>query len=447
MSLTPAAAWNESYSNSKHPTMVRLEMISTYLAVFLAPFATFRFFGLNFTISDLFYCASFGVLILAGLIPRSPLQSAMWYWMFGSALLLLGLLGASLINGDAARGLLVCVQYLFAYVLLVPLVIRGDIDRMQKLAMLFLAGVIVIDIHGILSFYLVGYVPTLPGEGKGIVTGARRLATILGNPNLAGAINALVIPSLLYLWFAGRLPRWFASTLLAIIVVTVVLTSSNSGLAAMTLSLLIFIGLVANVRLLVRLSILALILAVILYVGGLDLLPSAFQKRVLGALTTGDIDEAGSFVSRTQLMLEALSVISAKQILLLGIGADQFRTISVQNAPVHNIYLLLWVEGGLVALFGWLFYAGVGITLAYSAWRLRLERHVAASTLATCGVFLLIAFSNPHMYGRYWTTPVLISIGIVAVHLRAWAIEQRKKETYVTIKDIRSGAAARHRAR
>lgn len=447
MSLTRAATWDGSYSDSKRTTMIRLETISTYIAVFLAPFATFRFFGLNFTISDLFYCATFGLLILAGRIPRSPLQSATWYWMLGSGLLLIGLLVPSLVVGDAARGLLVFIQYLFAYVLLLPIVVRGDINRMHMIAILFLAGVIVIDIHGILSFYLVGYVPTVPGEGKGIVTGARRLATILGNPNLAAAINALTIPTLLYLWFAGQLRRWAASTLLAIMVITVVLTSSNSGLAAMALSMVGFISLVANTRLLVRVAIVVLILGVILYIGGMDLLPAAFQKRVLSALSSGDIDEAGSFVSRTQLMLEALDVIFTQKILLLGIGADQFRTISVEGAPVHNLYLLLWVEGGVVALFGWLFYAGVGITLAVSAWRLRLESYVAASTLATCGVFLVIAFSNPHMYGRSWTTPLLINIGILATQLRDRRIELRNKETLVTLRDIRNAAAARRTAK
>lgn len=446
MSLTRAATWDETHSSAKRTTMIRVETISTYIAVFLAPFATFRFFGLNFTISDLFYCASFALIVLAALIPRSPLYHSTWYWLFGSVLLLVGLLGASLVYGDAARGLLVCVQYLFAYVLLLPIIVRGDIDRMHTLAKLFLAGVIVIDVHGILSYYLVGYVPT-PGGGKGIVTGARRLATILGNPNLAAAINALTIPTLLYLWFAGQLRRWLASTLLAIIVLTVILTSSNSGLAAMTLSLMAFISVVANGKLLVRLSIVVLVLAVILYVGGFDLLPVAFQKRVLPALSSGDFDEAGTFISRTQLMLEALSVIMAKQILLLGIGADQFRTISVQSAPVHNLYLLLWVEGGLSALFGWLFYTGVGVALAFTALRHRLERHAIAISLSTCAVFLLIAFSNAHMYGRYWTTPLLINIGILAVHLRTREIDSRKRETLLAFKDIRSAAAARHKAR
>lgn len=420
-------SWDGGNSSAKVITLSRAEVISTYIAVFLAPFATFRFFGLNFTASDLFYCASFVLLLLARRLAPSPLYFATWLWLFGFVLLLTGLLVASLYVGDPARGLLVCIQYLFAYVILLPIVLRGDIDQLNRLATIFLAGIIVIDIHGILTFYAFGYVPT-GGSGKGVVTGANRLATILGNPNLAAAMNALSIPIVLYLWFAGRLSKWLASALFVIIVATVILTSSNSGLAAMTLSTLVFIGCVANVRLLMRVAIIALVLATILYVGGFDLLPAAFQKRVLPALSTGDIDEAGSFVSRSALMLEALSVISTKEILFLGIGADQFRMISVQNTPVHNVYLLLWVEGGLAALFGWLVFPAVGLYLGLVGLRLRLERHVIAVSVSTAMVFLLIAFSNAHMYGRYWTTPLLINFGILVVHLRARAIALQRQE-------------------
>lgn len=298
---------------------------------------------------------------------------------------------------------------------------------MHKLAKAFLFGIIVIDVHGILSFYFVGYVPTT-GAGKGIVTGANRLATILGNPNLASAMNALSIPSLLYLWFAGRLSNWLGSVFLAIVVATVVLTSSNSGLAALALSLLVYIGLVANARLLVRLALIVLLVAIVLYFGGFELLPTAFQKRVLPALSTGDFDEAGTFVSRSQLMLEALNVISAKGILLLGLGADQFRTISLQTAPVHNLYLLLWVEGGLSALIGWLLFSAVGLYLCIAAWRVRLERYVIAIGASTIAVWLLIAFSNPHMYGRYWTTPLLLNIGVLAAQVRARTNDLRRQE-------------------
>jgi O-antigen ligase len=425
MLLDRDSIWDVSGRDFKHNTLSRAELASTSIAVFLAPFASLRFFDLSFTASDLFYCTSLVLLVLARGISRSPLYSGTWLWLLAYLIMLIGLFGSSLVSGDPVRGILVCLQYFFAYILLMPIVVRADIDVIHKLAKLFLVAMIVIDVHGILSFYFVGYVP---GAGKGIVTGANRLATILGNPNLAAAMNALSIPTLLYLWFAGRLSNWLCSLFLFIMIATVVLTSSNSGLAALILSTLVFVSFVANGRFLVRLSFIVLLLAIFLYVGGFDLLPIAFQKRVLPALSTGDIEEAGTFVSRSQLMLEALDVISAKGILLLGLGADQFRTISVQGAPVHNLYLLLWVEGGLLALVGWLIFAAVGIYLSVAALSIRLERHVVAISASTTAVFLLVAFSNAHMYGRYWTTPFLINLGILAVQLRARTITLSRQE-------------------
>ncbi|RVO86009.1 O-antigen ligase family protein, partial [Sinorhizobium meliloti] len=273
-----------------------------------------------------------------------------------------------------------------------------------------------IDIHGIITFYTVGYVP---GEGKGVVTGGKRLATVLRNPNLAAAINALTLPILLFFWSSGRVKSYLALPALVIVIVTVVLTSSNSGLFSTALCLAVFIAMISTPRLLLRLALGAgIVVGGAALFGNKEMLPKTFQTRVLGALSSGDISEAGTFLSRAALMEEAAHIISEEQIRLVGLGADQFRERSVQSAPVHNIYLLLWVEGGLLALVGWLMFSGVGMLLALAILKVGGDKRALAAVVTTILVFLVIALFNPHMYARYWTMPILLCFGLGLTQLR-----------------------------
>jgi O-antigen ligase len=152
--------------------------------------------------------------------------------------------------------------------------------------------------------------------------------------------------------------------------------------------------------------------------GGTSLLPKTFQTRVLQAITSGDINEAGTFLSRADLMKEAISVISDKGIFFLGLGADQFREISVQTAPVHNLYLLLWVEGGVTSLVGWLLFTLAGLLIWLALWRANGPRPALAAQAAVMAVILSIAMFNAHMYARYFLVPILLVHGISLSHLR-----------------------------
>lgn len=399
--------------------LAAIERAVVYTAVFLAPYATLRFSELFFTFSDFFFCLSLFLLLITGRIRSRPLEGGTSVWLVAFILLFLGIMLGSLFNGSPQRGLIVMGQYLFAYMILMVILIRDDQREAYRLAGIFLVSVILIDIHGIITFYTVGYVP---GEGKGIVTGGKRLATVLRNPNLAAAMNALTLPILLFFWSTGRAKSYLAMPALAIIIVTVVLTSSNSGLFSTALCLSVFIALVSTPRLLLRLALgLSIVVGGAALFGSKEMLPKTFQTRVLGALSSGDISEAGTFLSRAALMEEALHIISEEQIKIIGLGADQFRERSVQSAPVHNLYLLLWVEGGLLALIGWLLFSGVGVLLSLAILRVRGDKRALAAVITTILVFLVIALFNPHMYARYWTMPVLLCFGLGLTQLRGTA--------------------------
>jgi O-antigen ligase len=387
-----------------------------YLGVALCPFALVRFGELFFTLSDFIFCISLGLLIISGRIRAMPLAEATPIWLLGFLMLFSGVMLGSALNGDVVRGLIVSGQYLFAYMALLLLIVRSNSEVMHKLALVFVFTILVVDIHGILTFYFVGYVPT---TGKSIVTGGKRLATALRNPNLAASINALTLPLLYYLWSAGRIRTITAIPMLVVISTTVVLTSSNSGLASNLICSAVFALIVMNGKLMLRLMLAtALVVVTFMSVGGTEILPKTFQNRVLSAFVTGDISEAGTFESRTELMKEAVSMISDRGIVVFGLGADQFREYSVQNAPVHNLYLLLWVEGGIVTLAGWLMFSIAGAQIGLALWRLRAARPVIALIASIVVTFLFIAAFNAHMYARYWTVPLLITYGLGLTHIR-----------------------------
>ncbi len=151
-----------------------------------------------------------------------------------------------------------------------------------------------------------------------------------------------------------------------------------------------------------------LALASILYFGNGGTLPQIFVNRVGNAIGSGDIDQAGTFVGRMALIREAWSI--ADHHLFIGLGADQYRVVSVYQAPVHNMYLLLWAEGGLIAMFGWVLMQAVILAAAVKAYP---RDHVAAAlTLSVATTFLISSTASPHMYARLWPVPVLLALAV-----------------------------------
>ena len=97
--------------------------------------------------------------------------------------------------------------------------------------------------------------------------------------------------------------------------------------------------------------------------------------------------------------------------MLLGLGVDQYRVISASGAPVHNMYLLLWTEGGLVTLLGWLMLLAILIAAATQAFRR--DRMTAALALSVITVLVVSSNASPHMYARMWMVPVMVAMAFV----------------------------------
>jgi hypothetical protein len=392
-----------------------LEVPVITVAIFLAPILPLKHSTIFFTLSDLLFCLALVIMVLAGRVPRAPLGRATSVWLLSCATLLSGIVVSSLLGPAPVRSLIVCGQYAFAYVLLMFLIAGRDEATTHFLAKTFVISIVLSQIVGFTMFFLdFDFGLSIVNPSFTIVTGNERLASLIGDANGNAAIIAFTFPFLLYLWLSGRMTGWVVLPAALILGTAVVLTSSNSGLAATLLGLVCFLATAGSYGLRATRIIMAALAVAIAVWGSFGFtLPYTFEKRVLGAVESGDLEEAGTFRSRMNLMVEAVDIVD--DAMLFGVGADQFREMSVQKAPVHNMYLLLWAEGGLIALVGWLSLmtlplVGVVFLSATAHPRARLLRGFALTVVI---VFCGAAFNSPHMYGRYWAVPFVLVVGLV----------------------------------
>lgn len=382
-------------------------------AVFLAIFPGVRFTDKLFTISDLLFCFAAALLLTAGRIPLRAQAGYTPLWLGSFIMLTAALFVGSVAGGDPTRWLIVGAQYGFAYVLAPFILMSGDAARIARLAKVLIASLFVVEGVGILVYYDYGgplsmYQTVAPD----FITGARRLGSFLGDANWNGMIIAMSVPLLLYLAYSGRLPLLVATVVGVVLVWGLVLASSFTGFSTAIGAAVLFVVVAGGMRGSFKLVGLAAAGAGAFWALG-GQLPSVFQKRVLTALESGDISQAGTFTGRMDLIREAWAIVEDVQI--VGLGVDGFREVSVQGEPVHNMYLLLWAEGGLFALLGWILM--LLVLLLASLRCFQTDRRLAALGVSTIMTFVVNSIAAPHMYARMWVMPLHLSMGLVFAHL------------------------------
>ena len=227
--------------------------------------------------------------------------------------------------------------------------------------------------------------------------------------NEFGSVVALTVPMILAMGMTRIIPPLLALALLPLLTYGVMLTGSNTALLALVGGL----GFVIIAKLTLTRIILAAVALQVLWVlvslqAVRDLLPAVFQRRVLHSLETGNVAEMGTFVDRLYLIREALTIVD--QTTFLGLGADRYREVSDFGMPVHNLYLLLWAEGGLPALIGFLIMLTGGLIVAIKALGTRGANVFGLCALATLVLFAGVINASPHVYGRFWAVPLILSL-------------------------------------
>lgn len=388
----------------------RLEFGITACAIFLAGFTNWRYRGINFTYGDIAFCFSLFLLVVRGELPRMPFGwlTSLWHLFFAG--FLVALTASSLFSPEPVRALVVSSQYIFAYLILTLILMGRDLETTIRFLKVYVLSMTAICLIGLWYFH---FTDIKEAWGHVLISGSNRLSSVLGNANAFAAMVGLTFPVVLHLWLSQHLRMWLAVPALVTLGLALIASSSVSGLATGVLGVLMFLvlsGRLATGRMIGGGLLLGAVVGVILFSGVVEL-PETFERRVLEPLRTGHLDELGTYSARLALIEEALEALD--DTMLLGMGADQFRTSTDIQAPVHNLYLLLWVEGGLPALLSWLGLLGLAAVMAFRALFVPATRPVGALALTVVFLFSCMSFNAAHVYARFRVIPLFLTLGLV----------------------------------
>ncbi len=385
----------------------RMGVIAIGVGVFLAAYVNWRIDNAFFTASDGFFLLGAVLLLCGGGFRLNPFRGATTYWLVAFTLMLFGLFIGSVVNGDPICWLIAALQYSFSFVLLPHLLVANDRSdgHLIFFSKILIAGMVCMELFGILVYY--GYDGSYEDYqriSKNFITGGHRLGAFLGQANWNAAVISLVLPFVLYLGAKKRISILTACVCSGVLGFGLVLSASFTGFVSAVAVLVVYF-LVGGTKYAFRIIIGMGIAAAILFYSGFQL-PEVFRARVGDAIETGDLNQAGTYTDRMDLIREAWRMVD--HTMIVGLGVDQYRVVSAIEAPVHNMYLLLWAEGGLLALIGWLMLMTIAMLSAVQAFRY--DRQTAALGLSVLTSFLIFSTASPHMYARVWLVPLVLAL-------------------------------------
>ena len=398
----PAEESPARHRHSVSETIIRYALI---IGVMLTPFMMWRFHpDIQFTLSDGCFLMAALLATASGRLNLKPFADMSPWWLFSFCLMLFALGASSLVNGDPIRFTITGSQYVFAYLALPFLLFAGTWKDEILLAKFFVAAVVAAEAFSVALFYYYGENhASAAWINQDFITGAGRLGSFTASANRNAALISLTLPFVLYFAKMRLVPLWICLVSAAILMLALVLTASVTGFVSSIAAILIFALASYGWRAWKPISA-AVGVLILAFSAGLPI-PDTFEERVLSAFETGDISEAGTYGGRMQLIEEAWQLSDNTH--LLGIGADQFRSISVQGAPVHNIILLIWTEGGMFALLGWTLAMGILALIALRT--IKYDKAAAALALSVALSFFIISNASTHVYARLWVVPILIA--------------------------------------
>lgn len=409
-------------TQSRRPAWIEnAELLCAALTVFLSPMNHFRLDFVYFTASDAAALACLFLMTIQGRIPTRPFGDATPIWMGGYGLLVTGLIISSIAAAVVWETVTVVGQYTFALFIL-PLVLGGR-SREQAL-MLVKVLILSICVVMLFGFYVVHV--TGPDPAYDFMSISGRMRSLVERENELAALGAITATLACGMYLLQRMTLLSLLLALGIVGYGILLTGSNTGLGCTAIGLLVLVVFSGSPRLVSIFSLIVMVGTAVLMIKGTAMLPPIFQERVLGALTSGDLNAAGTFTDRLQLVKEAFQI--AGDNALIGLGAEQFRLISVFQAPVHNTYLLLLCEGGILSLLGLVLLLIAGLYLCLVCLASSRMRVIGTLILAVLLIYALMLNTFPHFYGRFWNVPLilLMTLGASALSERAPALNQRQ---------------------
>lgn len=385
--------------------------------------------GVFFTLSDGLLIGYAIQRLLSNKIPSLPFGRIGSIYAIGLILLGAGLVLSSVLSDRPVAGLIIWSQYTFSF-LVIPIILTGLPFQVLIVAIKsFIFGLVVTCLIGLVLYHVEGF------HVAHVATG--RLYSLLGNPNTLSGVVALSMAPLFLAYFSRALTTMTLLVVLASFAATITLSASFGGLTAALACLAVLVLLTLDRRLLGRVVPACLVAVALAQL--LGAIPDVFVERVLSVIREGDVSEAGSLVVRTHLIQEAMDLIEGSP--WFGIGPGRMVEISAYGYPVHNTFLLLWAEAGIMAIGGWMLMMGFHAALAIRLWMRRGTREVAACLAAGLVAFLVQGLGHAHLYARYWYIPLGLAAfaAVRAPHGLIGAVVERE-ETLVA-GDPRTSAA------
>jgi hypothetical protein len=393
-----------------------------------APLFFLRLSGTSFSLVDLFLSCA-GVLIFLHVLLRP--SSFPWLVSAGNPQIFLGgvFVSACLLSGiqgslsgsvrfqtvDFATSV---VQYAFVFLFL-PIVASWYItpSRLWFFLRLVALGYFLPMLVALLLMH-----PIAPEGAREVFFVAGRACGSFGNANAFAGVLNIVMPFYLILAIADRgFWQWLGIAGVGFSLLCLVLTVSFGGVLLLLVLLFVNVPLVLvwrshPVRKYWRQF--AKMVAVI----ALVVFPS-FGVLMSSPWTRGQIEDRlklvryvaveellrqgsmGSASNRLGMIDEAAEMIADRQGGLWGHGLGQSSAESRYSQEVHFIYLLLWIEGGVLLLLAYVAFLG---GMLRNIGSLVVMNPVVGTTIG-CSVVALILFGmiNPHIYLRFYWIPLL----------------------------------------
>ena len=367
------------------------------MGLFLVSFPSIRLQNLYFTISDFFLIASIILLVLKSRFGIRKLTSVYHKdLVLGFYLIFIGFTVSSISASYYEKYLVILLQYMFVIIVL-PTAINNS-SRNNYYIYSYILGLLVSVAIGLLDFNNIISV-------EGFISNKRRLESFFENPNAMAKIIALSLPIFIYLFSSNNKYKYKSFIIISMVIMVwgLISTASYGGIISCLLGVLIY-GILSDNKLktiLVYMFITTIFLSTALYFK----YPDTFIDRVVNNILYKS-GEYGSMNYKIELFRIAIDWVLANP--LVGIGPGGFSVNAGLSTTIHNSYLLLWVEGGILAIVGlvYIFYKLIKTILNQQ----NITQNELALAITVIIIFMINAGTNTHLYQRYLYIPLFISV-------------------------------------
>jgi len=379
------------------------------IGAFFTGYQALRIGPINLTLSDIAFASAFAICAWRGRLTSRPFGGFTSVYIAGLTLILGGLMIGTAVHGDMTRWVVISSQYLFGYLLLPMMFLNQPRWLAHRIVICFLVGMALLEASGIVASLTMDHARASRYLSQEFISGNGRVSSFAAEPNWNGQLISMAFPLLIYCYAKRLISLLLFITIAVLLAWGLLLCASFAGFIAAVITVSITL-LFAGIR---RIAAALVIIAVAgsIYVASGAPMPAAFEKRVAGAISEADLDSAGTYAGRVKLIRLAWE--TSEDTMLLGLGVEGFRKTNDIQQPVHNLFLLLLVDGGFMSLLGLCVLVG---TLVWTPLPFLAQNRLGVGTaLALIAAFLIYTQSNPHMFSRLNINPVMFSLLLLYV--------------------------------